>query len=230
MRLRLNKRHVCESQMWGQSLADTTLCTDVCVGVAVDRFANFGAFVAKVVGDGQSPVTASKVWPHSNTAYSVIMSMRVYAMYLGSKLVLGLVSGSQSQSSSLVHKAGSLVCFFFFFASLALLVCPCGRTDVESNPKATEWILSGIYVCGPNVDTSSSLPLAWHILAIVTHSLLFLLAAGRFLKHALDMRQMLHKWKVTDLMGVLVRDSIVYFFMSVCRWIGGCGRGLTVSV
>ena len=72
-------------------MANTTLCTDICVGVAVDRFANFGAFVAKVVGDGQSLVAASKVWPHSNTAYQVIMSMRVYAMYLGSKLVLGVL-------------------------------------------------------------------------------------------------------------------------------------------
>jgi len=85
------------------------------------------------------------------------------------------------------------------------------------DPKATEWILSGIHVCGPSVDTAGALPLAWDILALAVNSILFLLAMGRFVKHVIDMRRMLHRWTFSDLMGVLVRDSIVYFLMYVCR-------------
>lgn len=105
-------------------------------------------------------------------------------------------------------------------------------TDIDRRPKkkkkATEWILSGIYVCGPSVDTTSPLPFAWDILAIVVSSILFLLAMGRFFKNAFDMRRMFNKRKVNDLMAVLARDSIVYFFLYVYflfhsfGWVGVC--------
>lgn len=124
-------------------------------------------------------------------------------------------------SSSLAPKAASLVrpCFLtahhFVTVSVPL--------------KATEWILSGIYVCGPRVNTSSQLPFAWDILTIVINALLFMLAVGRFVKHALDMRRMLNRWTVNDLMRVLVRDSILYFFLCVLvvQREGTVARGLT---
>ncbi|KAN0098002.1 hypothetical protein V8E55_002448 [Tylopilus felleus] len=148
------------------------------VRVAVDRFTNFGAFVDGVVGQ-------------------VIMSMRVYAMYLGSKIVLGI-----------------LVAMILARIALGLAVCVV-ILGPQSGVSATEWILSGIYVCGPRVNTSSQLPFAWDILTIVINALLFMLAVGRFVKHALDMRRMLNRWTVNDLMRVLVRDSILYFFLNL---------------
>ncbi|KAI9460407.1 hypothetical protein HD554DRAFT_2316820 [Boletus coccyginus] len=148
------------------------------VSLAVDRFANFGAFGAKVVGD-------------------VIMALRVYAMYLGSKIVLAILI------AMILARIG---------LGLAISVIIFGP---QSGISATEWILSGIHVCGPSVDTSGSLPLAWDILALAVNSILFLLAVGRFVKHAIDMRRMLHRWTFSDLMGVLVRDSIIYFLMNL---------------
>jgi len=146
--------------------------------VAVDRFANFGAFVGQVVGD-------------------TVMAMRVYAMYLGSKIVLAILV------VMILTRIG---------LGLAVVFIILGP---QSGISATEYILSGIYVCDPIVNTTSLLPLAWVILTIVIDSLLFLLAVGRFIQHALDMRRMLHKWKVGDLMSVLVRDSIVYFVLNL---------------
>jgi len=125
------------------------------------------------------------------------MSMRVYAMYLGSKIVLGILV------AMILARIG---------LGLAVAVIIFGP---QSGISATEFILSGIYVCGPSVNTTSSLPFAWDILKIVINSILFLLAVGRFLKHAFDMRRLLHRRNVSDLMGVLVRDSIVYFFLNL---------------
>ena len=54
---------------------------------------------------------------------------------------------------------------------------------------------------------------------------------GRFLKHAFDMQWMSHRWKVADLMSVLTRDSIIYFFMYLFSLRSVCvGRRLTVPV
>lgn len=89
------------------------------------------------------------------------------------------------------------------------------RTLTLTNLTATEFILSGIYVCGPSVNTGGSLAVAWDVLVTVINSVLFLLAVGRFVKHALDMRRMLGSWKINALMGVLVRDSIVYFALYI---------------
>ncbi|KAH0839451.1 hypothetical protein J3R83DRAFT_241 [Lanmaoa asiatica] len=161
-------------------------------GVAVDKFANLGVFVSTVVGDSQSLRLRCG---HVLIAYIlVIMAMRIYAMYLGSKIVLTILV------AIILARIG---------VGLAVAVVIFGP---RSGISAIEWVLSGIYVCGPIVNTTSSLPFAWDILAIVVNSLLFLLAVGCFIKHALNMRQMLHAWKVSDLMGVLARDSIVYFF------------------
>jgi len=146
--------------------------------VAVDRFANFGAFVGQVVGD-------------------TVMAMRVYAMYLGSKIVLAILV------VMILTRIG---------LGLAVVVIILGP---QSGISATEHILSGIYVCDPSVNTTGWLPFRWAILTIVINSLLFLLAVGSFIKHAFDIRRMLHKWKVGDLMGVLVRDSIVYFVLNL---------------
>jgi hypothetical protein len=77
--------------------------------------------------------------------------------------------------------------------------------------QATEFVLSGIYVCGPAVNTASVLPLAYDILILCTTILQFALAVGRFIKHALEMRNMLHRWQVNEIMKVLVQDSIIYF-------------------
>ncbi|KAG6375237.1 hypothetical protein JVT61DRAFT_3451 [Boletus reticuloceps] len=149
------------------------------VSVAVDRFANFGAFVDEVVGN-------------------MIMAMRVYAMYLGSKIILVILV------VMILTRIG---------LGLAVVVVILGP---QSGISATEHIVSGIYVCGIYINTTtSSLAFAWDILTIVIDSLFFFLAVGRFIKHALDMRRMLHEWKVSDLMGVLVRDSIVYFFLNL---------------
>ncbi|KAF8128234.1 hypothetical protein EV363DRAFT_1510561 [Boletus edulis] len=158
--------------------ANISMTPSVSLRVAVDSFANSGAFVSKIVGD-------------------MVMAMRVYGMYLGSKFILVILVVMISTRIGL---------------GLALLVVLLGP---QSGISATEYIVSGIHLCDPNINTNTSLPFAWDILGIVNNSLLFLLAVGCFIKHALDMRRMLHKWKVSDLMGVLLRDSIVYFFLNV---------------
>ncbi|OJA16923.1 hypothetical protein AZE42_10240 [Rhizopogon vesiculosus] len=122
-----------------------------------------------------------------------IMSMRIYAMYMQSRRVLVLLS-----------------IFFLATAGLGIAV---GITVLgpHSGISATEFVLSGISVCGPYVNTASVLPLAYDILGLCTSILQFALAVGRFIKHALEMRQMLHRWQVNEIMKVLVQDSILYF-------------------
>ena len=65
------------------------LSIDALVGVAVDRLLNFGAFVDTIVGDGQylRQRCGCTLTPQS----PVIMAMRIYAMYLGSRIVLGIL-------------------------------------------------------------------------------------------------------------------------------------------
>jgi len=146
--------------------------------IAVDRFSNFGTFVNTVVGDA-------------------IMAIRIYSMYLGSRLVLAVLVA---------------IMLTRIAVGLAVAVAIFGP---KSGISATELILSGIRVCGPEVDTASSLPFAWNITAIVINSILFLLTTGRFLQHALEVRRMLNRWRFNDLMGMLAKDSIVYFFLNL---------------
>ncbi|KAF9224533.1 hypothetical protein BS17DRAFT_80312 [Gyrodon lividus] len=148
------------------------------VSVVLDKFANYGAFVFTLVGEA-------------------IMSLRIYAMYLRSKIILVVLI------TCILARIG---------VGLAVAVVIFGP---HSGISATEWILSGIHVCGPSVDTASPLPLAWDITGIIVNILLFLLAVGRFIKHAIEMRRMFHRWQVNDLLKVLVRDSIIYFFMNL---------------
>ncbi|KAG1732013.1 uncharacterized protein EDB91DRAFT_704498 [Suillus paluster] len=126
-----------------------------------------------------------------------IMSMRIYAMYMQSRTVLAL-----------------LTTFFLATAGLGIAV---GVTVLgpKSGISATEFVLSGINVCGPSVNTASSLPLAYDIFGLCTSVLQFALAVGRFTQHALEMRQMLHRWQVNEFMKILVQDSILYFLLNV---------------
>ncbi|OAX37565.1 hypothetical protein K503DRAFT_857284 [Rhizopogon vinicolor AM-OR11-026] len=126
-----------------------------------------------------------------------IMSMRIYAMYMQSRRVLVLLS-----------------IFFLATAGLGIAV---GITVLgpDSGISATEFVLSGISVCGPYVNTASVFPLAYDILGLCTTILQFALAVGRFVKHALEMRQMLHRWQVNGIMKVLVQDSIIYFSLNL---------------
>ncbi|KAF8844789.1 hypothetical protein BDN67DRAFT_1007945 [Paxillus ammoniavirescens] len=172
---------------WCDAAAAALVCYDTVVkssrhvpkrGVALDKFVNYGAFVSTIVGEA-------------------IMSLRIYAMYLRSKIIMVVLI------TFILARIG---------VGLAVAVVIFGP---KSGISATEWILSGIHVCGPSVDTASPLPLAWDITSITINILLFLLAIGRFAKHAFEMRRMLHRWQVNDLMKVLVRDSIVYFFFNL---------------
>ncbi|KAH7888232.1 hypothetical protein F5I97DRAFT_1926653 [Phlebopus sp. FC_14] len=115
--------------------------------VAVDRFENFGIFVYTIIAEA-------------------IMSLRIYAMYLRSKIILVILVASM----------------------------------LTENRRR---LAVAVVIFGPQSGISG----------IVVNILLFLLAFGRFVKHALEMHRMLHRWKVNDLMRVLVRDSIVYFFL-----------------
>ncbi|KIJ59418.1 hypothetical protein HYDPIDRAFT_118512 [Hydnomerulius pinastri MD-312] len=146
--------------------------------VAVDEFENWGAFVFTIIGEA-------------------IMSLRIYAMYMRSKIILAILV------TCILGRIG---------VGIAVAVVIFGP---DSGINATEWILSGIHVCGPSVNTASPLPLAWDITGVTINFLLFFLAIGRFIKHALEMRRMLHRWKVNDLMKVLVKDSIIYFFLNL---------------
>ncbi|KAG1740318.1 hypothetical protein EDB19DRAFT_779258 [Suillus lakei] len=125
------------------------------------------------------------------------MSMRIYAMYMRSRIVLVLLS-----------------IFFLATAGLGIAV---GVTVLgpQSGISATEFVLSGIYVCGPSVNTASRLPLAYDIFGLCTSILQFAFAVGRFVQHALEMRQMLHRWQVNEFMKILVQDSILYFLLNV---------------
>ncbi|KAF9233364.1 hypothetical protein BU15DRAFT_80206 [Melanogaster broomeanus] len=126
-----------------------------------------------------------------------IMSMRLYAMYLRSKTILVILV------TCILARIG---------VGLAVAVIIFGP---RSGVSATEFVLSGIHICSPSVNSASPLALAWDITSVTINILLFLLAIGRFTKHALEMRRMLHRWQVNELMTVLVKDSIIYFFLNL---------------
>ncbi|KAG0695827.1 hypothetical protein DFH29DRAFT_879781 [Suillus ampliporus] len=124
----------------------------------------------------------------------------------------GTMTHQYSYSSRIVLALLSI--FFLATAGLGIAV---GVTVLgpQSGISATEFVLSGINVCGPSVNTASHLPLAYDILGLCTSILQFSLAVGRFAQHALEMRRMLHRWQVNEFMKILVQDSILYFLLNM---------------
>ena len=53
---------------------------------------------------------------------------------------------------------------------------------------------------------------------------------GRFVKDALDMRWILGSWKISALIGVLVRDSVVYLLLYAVLVRAFLWMALTVSI
>ncbi|KAH7910402.1 hypothetical protein BJ138DRAFT_111713 [Hygrophoropsis aurantiaca] len=130
-------------------------------------------------------------------ASEVVMIIRVYAMYSHSKVILGLLL-----ASFMATIVASIFLGIAYYSPSTLLV--------------TEADLAGTYYCvqsGPSIGSFPYIHLT--IPRAFLDVLLLVLSIAQLVKTAVETHKMLGQWRLNVYLRMLVRDSVLYYFLNL---------------